>query len=136
MLHPYRPEESVDFYSKYYTAQAGNGLSVYEGKSLMPANAVGYGFGSILSGLFKSALPVLKRTAISAGKNLVKAGVSAADDVLSGKNTKESIKQTFKSAGRNILNESLNSNSNSRKRKSSQKNSQTRKKRSRKNVIF
>jgi hypothetical protein len=94
---PYIPEDSASFYADYYNAQRGNGLSVpvFRGKSVMPGN----GIGSIFSGLFRSAMPLLKTGA----KKLLSTGADVLSDVVSGENLKQSAKSRFKNTGKELM---------------------------------
>ena len=98
-LSPYYPEDSADMYEEYYAEQIGNGLAVYQGKPLMTGN----GIGSVFKGLFRSALPMLKRGAVAAGKKLLTSGAGVLGDVIGGANVKESAKKRFKAAGADLL---------------------------------
>ena len=95
MLVSYIPEESADFYEDYNASQVGHGISipVYTGKAVMSGN----GIGSIFSGLMRSAMPMLKRGAMAAGKKLLSMGVGVLSDVASGQNFSQSAKSRFKS---------------------------------------
>lgn len=97
----YIPEDSEDFYTQYYSEQVGNGaaIPIFQGRTVMSGN----GIGGIFSSLIRSALPVLKRTAVTAGKDLLKGGVGVISDVARGKKFKDSIKSRAAGAGRNIF---------------------------------
>ena len=101
MIVPYSPDDSAAFYEDYYSAQVGEGVSipVYRGKAVMNGN----GIGSIFSGLMRSAMPMLKRGALSAGKKLLSSGVGVLSDVASGKSFSQSAKSRLKSTGMDIL---------------------------------
>lgn len=104
MLISYSPEDSSDFYERYYDAQTGFGISVYTGRSVMPTSAMtGNGIGSLFSGLLRKAIPVLKKGAMSVGKRLVSTGVGALSDIAEGKSVKEAARNRFRSAGSDIL---------------------------------
>jgi hypothetical protein len=64
-----------------------------------------------LSSLFTKLLPSLKSAGRYAGKQLLKSGVRAsgkiAGDILSGKNLKESLKETLKSEGKTLMSEGI-----------------------------
>ena len=85
-------ESSRLAYTNYYKAQAGgavDSIPVFIGGR----NQRGHGFGSLLSGLFKRAAPLLKRGLATVGKNALGAGLNIAADVLEGRNAKESARQ-------------------------------------------
>ena len=83
-------------YDEYYS-QTGRGYPVYIG------GMRGAGLGSVLSGLFRSAVPLLKK----GGKVLLKEGLSSglhvAQDVIGGKSFKNSVKQQSRKAGSRLL---------------------------------
>ncbi len=53
----------------------------------------GHGFGSFLSGLFQSALPMLKSGATVLGKQALRTGWQIANDVVDGKSFSESSRR-------------------------------------------
>ena len=53
----------------------------------------GHGLGSMLSGLFRSAVPMLKRGLATFGKHALKTGLEIADDVAAGKSFKDSARE-------------------------------------------
>ena len=86
---PYH-EPSCD-YRDYYLKQVGNGfhLPVYGGARIQR----GSGLGNIFSGLWRAAVPLLKRGAKAVGKRAVRTGIRVAGDVLRGRNMKTSLKR-------------------------------------------
>jgi len=95
-----RPRMYSDhLYDDYYIQQAGNGLSVYGG---VP-HQQGHGLGSILAGLFRGAIPMLKNVGKAAGKQLIKSGLNVATDVLSGENVRQSLKKGAKEGALSLL---------------------------------
>lgn len=96
---PYNPDDSSSSFASYYDEQIGHGLSVYVGKQHMSGN----GIGSVFSGLFRSALPLIKKGAVNVGKRLLKEGVGVLGDVASGQSFKESTKKRIRSVGKNLL---------------------------------
>jgi len=86
-------------YQDYYLNQVGRGLPVYRGY----VGQRGGGLGSVLGGLFRSAVPLLK----SGGKQLLKhgakAGLKVLDDVMSGQSIASSAKKRAKESGLNLL---------------------------------
>ena len=87
-------------YDEYYS-QTGRGYPVYIG------GMRGAGLGSVLSGLFRSAVPLLKK----GGKALLKEGISSglhvAQDVIGGKSFKNSVKTRSRKARQNIINKAI-----------------------------
>jgi hypothetical protein len=78
MKRKYCCDASKSLYEEYYVNQAGNGMPVFQGSR----GQRGHGFGSVLGGLFRSAMPMLKRI----GKQGLITAASIASDVLGGKN--------------------------------------------------
>ena len=91
------------FYDNYYARQVGAGIPVYHGGELQ----YGHGLGNLLGGLFRSAIPLLKKGATALGKTALEAGADIVDDVLSGQNVKSSVKKRARQAGRNLGNKAV-----------------------------
>lgn len=87
----------------YYARQVGSGLPVYHGGELQYGN----GLGNLLGGLFRSAIPLLKKGATALGKTALQAGADIVDDVLSGQNVKSSVKKRARQAGKNLGNQAV-----------------------------
>jgi len=85
--------DSRDLYTDYYVRQSGTGLPIYQGARTQR----GHGLGSILSGLFRSAFPLIKRGLSFLGKKALSKGAeivgNVAGDVAQGKSFTESAKQ-------------------------------------------
>ena len=69
----------------------------------------GYGLGGIFGSLFRKVVPILKRTAMSAGKTLLKSGADALGDVISGEKgimsaIKDRGKEGLKQVGSDVKN--------------------------------
>ena len=75
-------------YETYYLNQAGNGYPVFAGSRMQR----GHGLGSIFSGLFKAATPLLKRGAKALGKQALSTGMELASDLIEGKKIEDSSK--------------------------------------------
>jgi len=71
-------------FTDYYVNQAGGSMPVFQGSRRQR----GHGFGSVLSGLFRSAVPMLKRI----GKQALTTGAYIASDMLGGKKFDESAR--------------------------------------------
>lgn len=97
--HPYKSNSKA--YEDYYCSQAGHGLPVFIGGQR------GRGLGSLLGGVGRSLLPLLK----SGGKVLLKegarTGMRMANDVLSGQNVKSVLRQRGKEASKRLLDRAL-----------------------------
>ena len=92
-------------YEHHYTQQVGNGLPVFSGLQ----NQRGYGLGGILGGLFRSALPLLRKGASTLGREALNTGVSIAKDALEGNNIKTAAKTRLHQAGRNLTHKAVSS---------------------------
>ena len=82
-------DASKHLYENYYIDQSGSGLPVFVGGR----GQRGHGLGSILSGLFRSALPMLRRGLATFGKHALKTGLDIANDVVAGDSLKEAAKK-------------------------------------------
>lgn len=69
---------SEDILTRYYMNQAGSGMGdFYSG----PIYQRGYGIGSFLGGLFRTALPLLRRGGVAVTKELLNSGANFINDV-------------------------------------------------------
>jgi hypothetical protein len=75
-------------YEDYYLQQSGSGLPIFQGSR----GQRGHGLGSMLSGLFRSAVPMIKRGLATFGKHALKTGLEIASDVADGASFKDSAK--------------------------------------------
>ena len=87
-------------FDKYYMNQVGSGMAFYRGS---PRIQRGYGLGGLLGGLFRSAIPFLKKGAAAIGKQALQTGMEIADDVMGGQNVKTAAKRRMKQAGRQLV---------------------------------
>jgi hypothetical protein len=101
MIVPYFPDESKEHYYNYYANQVGNGFGVFQGTPIHTGN----GIGSLLRGLAKSTLPLLKAGGKLVGKQLLSTGLGIAEDVVRGKNIREAAKDNFREGGKALLND-------------------------------
>ena len=76
-------------YEDYYLHQNGSGLPVFQGSR----GQRGHGLGSMLSGFFRSAMPMIKRGLATFGKHALQTGLEIAGDVADGKSFKDSAKE-------------------------------------------
>ena len=65
-------------YTEYYARQAGGALPYFAGAQYQR----GHGLGSLLGGLLRSAMPLIKRGVVALGKGALKTGVRIADDFM------------------------------------------------------
>ena len=103
VLIPYNQSRANDDYRNNF--EQSGGINVYAGSQFQK----GHGIGNVLSGLFRSALPLIKKGAASLGKTAIQTGVNILNDGLQGKNLKASIKQNAKQAGKEILSNAVKS---------------------------
>jgi hypothetical protein len=80
--------------------QAGKGYPVFAGRRYQR----GHGLGSIFGGLFKAALPLLKKGAKTLGREALKTGLNIAGDVVQGRNIKQA---RLKSTGQNLFQKAM-----------------------------
>lgn len=76
-------------YEDYYMKQSGSGMPVFQGSRMQR----GHGLGSILSGFFRSAWPLIQTGAKAFGKQVLRTGLRIANDVSEGSNFKEASKR-------------------------------------------
>ena len=97
-------------YQQYYTNQVGGGQSIYTGRRYQR----GHGLGNVLGSLFRTVAPMLRKTAVSLGKDVLRSGVSAGSraltDIVAGAPVKKSIKRHFVEEGRQLVNKRLKPN--------------------------
>jgi hypothetical protein len=67
-------------YVNYYVSQSGNGIPIYYGARMQR----GHGLGQIFGGLFRQAMPMLKRGLSYLGRQAVKTGAQVIGDVIDG----------------------------------------------------
>jgi hypothetical protein len=90
-------------YHDYYLFQAGRGYPLY----VVTRYQRVHGLGSIFGGLFKAAVPFLKKGAKTLGREALKTGLNIAEDVVAGKNLKQAAKSRLKSTGQNLLQKAI-----------------------------
>src|SRR5580693_1492137 len=78
-------EASRGAYEDYYLQQ-GRGVPVFQGSR----GQRGQGLGSMLSGLFRSAVPMIKTGLVSLGKQALRTGMDIAGDMADGHGFSES----------------------------------------------
>ena len=84
MRQRYCCDAQKSLFTDYYVNQAGGSFPVFQGSR----GQRGHGFGSVLSDLFRSAVPMLKRI----GKQALTTGAYIASDMLGGKKFDEAAK--------------------------------------------
>lgn len=92
----YIPNSRV--YYDYFNHQVGHGFPIFIGGSQR-----GNGLGSVLSGLFRSAIPLLKKGGKALLKEGLASGVNIANNVLDGQSFGKAFQKETKRAGKNIM---------------------------------
>lgn len=110
-------------YEDYYLKQSGSGMPVFQGARMQR----GHGLGSILSGFFRSAWPLIQTGAKAFGKQVLRTGLQIANDVAEGQKFKESSKRRIPEgikafASSNDFNMQSGSGKKRRKRQTKKKN--------------
>ena len=82
-------DASRGMYEDYYMSQSGSGMPVFAGSR----GQRGHGLGSMLSGLFRSAMPMLKRGLAFFGRHALRTGAQIANDVADGESFGNSAKR-------------------------------------------
>ena len=90
-------------YDDYYARQVGGALPYFTGARVQK----GHGFGSLFSGLLRSAAPLIKRGALALGKRALTTGAQIAGDVVDGQSIKKATKRRATAAGRALMNSLL-----------------------------
>lgn len=96
MLVPYK--SCVKDFENFYVNQAGNGIPYYQGQPFQK----GYGIGGWFKRLFRTALPFITKGAKSVGKEVLRTGTQIANDLLDGRNIKESAELRARETGRKL----------------------------------
>lgn len=102
-LIPFDCKHAEHEYSNFYNQTGAGSIPIFSGAKTQ----VGYGLGGIFGSLLKAALPVIKKGALSLGKTALKTGINVARDGLEGRNIRHSLGNNFKTAGKDILANSL-----------------------------
>lgn len=89
MKRQYCCDASRFAYEDYYSKQSGSGMPVFQGSRTQR----GHGLGSILSGFFRNAWPLIQTGAKAFGKQFLRTGLRIANDVAEGQAFKESSKR-------------------------------------------
>ena len=94
-----------DLDKSYYLTQAqhGGNLPAFHGARFQR----GYGIGSFLKGLFRSAVPFIKDGAKAIGKTALSIGLNIANDVLSGQDLKSSAQARALEAKNSLKNKAI-----------------------------
>src|ERR1700690_149125 len=82
-------DSSRGMYEDYYMNQSGSGMPVFAGYR----GQRGHGLGSMLSGLFRSAMPMIRRGLAFFGRQALRTGAQIANDVADGESIGNSAKR-------------------------------------------
>lgn len=115
----------------YEGLHRGGSLPVFRGARMQR----GYGLGSMLKGMLRSAVPFLKEGGKLIGKKALKTGMHVARDVLNGENVKRATTVNLKRLARDLQPEVMKSK-NKRRRPRKERNSVRKAKRRKTSDIF
>ena len=97
-------DKNVSLYEDYFLSQSGaGGINVFSGPRYMR----GRGLGSILGGLGRVLLPLLKRGGRVLLKEGLRTGTDIVGDVLDGQNFKSSLKKRGREGGERIVHRAM-----------------------------
>ena len=99
-------------YGGYVQTGRGGDFPVFRGSRMQR----GYGIGSILSGVLRTAIPFLKSGAKALGKEALRTGVAIGQDVLSRQKLKTAAKRRSLESVRNVATKSTRKLANKGKR--------------------
>ena len=86
-------------YDDYYNQQVGHGLPVFTGGR----SYRGHGLGSLLAGIGRAVVPLLKRGGQALLKEGARTGLQIVSDVASGQRVGSSLKRRSAEAGKRLL---------------------------------
>ena len=113
--HRYPYQSCPKLYEDYYVNQVGHGLPVFVGGGGRRSYR-GHGFGSLLAGIGRAVVPLLKKGGKALLKEGARTGLRVAQDVMSGQRLGSALKQRARQSGKRLLTQVL-SPSPSRKQK-------------------
>ena len=100
-------------YEDYYSNQVGHGLPVFiGGRSIR-----GHGLGSLLAGIGRAVVPLLKRGGKALLREGARTGLQVAQDVMSGQRVGTALKQRTGQAGRRLVKRALSATGSGTKQK-------------------
>ena len=91
-------------YDDYYARQVGGALPYYTGVRVQRW----HGFGSLFSGLLRTVAPLIKRGVVALRKRALATGAQIAGEVVADKNVKKAAKRRATAAGRNLMQNVIN----------------------------
>lgn len=104
-LHRYPYQSSPKLYEDYYVNQVGHGLPVFVGGG--GRRYRGHGFGSLLAGIGRAVVPLLKKGGKALLKEGARTGLRVAQDVMSGQRLGSALKQRAGQSGKRLLKQVL-----------------------------
>ena len=103
--HRYPYQSCPKLYEDYYVNQVGHGLPVFVGGG--GRRHRGHGFGSLLAGIGRAVVPLLKKGGKALLKEGARTGLRVAQDVMSGKRLGSALKQRAGQSGKRLLTQVL-----------------------------
>ena len=100
-------------YEDYYSNQVGHGLPVFVGGRSIR----GHGLGSLLAGIGRAVVPLLKRGGKALLKEGARTGLQVAQDVVSGRRFDTALKQRSRQAGKRLLNQATGGGGGAKRRR-------------------
>ena len=101
-------------YDDYYGQQVGHGLPVFVGGRTYR----GHGLGSLLAGIGRAVVPLLKRGGKALLKEGARTGLQVVSDVASGQRVGSALKRRSAEAGKRLLQSAVSGSGSSRSRSS------------------
>ena len=115
--HRYPYQSCPRLYEDYYVNQVGHGLPVFVGGGGGGGRRYrGHGFGSLLAGIGRAVVPLLKKGGKALLKEGARTGLRVAQDVVSGQRLGSALKQRAGQSGKRLLKQVLSSPSPSQRR--------------------
>ena len=103
--HRYPYQSCPRLYEDYYVNQVGHGLPVFVGGG--GRRYRGHGFGSLLAGIGRAVVPLLKKGGKALLKEGARTGLRVAQDVMSGQRLGSALKQRAGQSGKRLLTQVL-----------------------------
>ena len=103
--HRYPYQSCPKLYEDYYVNQVGHGLPVFVGGGGRCYR--GHGFGSLLAGIGRAVVPLLKKGGKALLKEGARTGLRVAQDVMSGQRLGSALKQRAGQSGKRLLTQVL-----------------------------
>ena len=104
--HRYPYQSCPKLYEDYYVNQVGHGLPVFVGGGGRRLYR-GHGFGSLLAGIGRAVVPLLKKGGKALLKEGARTGLRVAQDVMSGQRLGSALKQRARQSGKRLLTQVL-----------------------------